>query len=158
MAHPKETAPSEAPLREITTWSRRYAQNRGLPVLTFLNIFGAVFGALVVATGMASRLYLTGHRAFGVPAGALLVLLLALGTWPLLRRDRFLRWINNLFYRKEGQATLHAGSPRRWDTAISLTFFAILLTATALGVGTYPSRYMQPLSALYTIPFLVYLG
>ncbi len=160
MPAPRKAAPSEADLREISVWSRRYAQNRSVPVLVSLLLFTVVFGAIGGSSYLVGWSYLAGHRALVAPAVALLALALALWIWSMTPASaHFIRRISDRAYRGEGEATLSAGGPpRRLDRAVAVAFGVSIGVSVALGVaGIIPLRYMQPVSALYSVPFLLYL-
>ena len=149
-------------IREIPKWARRYAQNRALPMLVFQAIFvlgACAFGGLAYLGGWA---YVHGHR--GVAAAAV-VLLSALGVWWLwfsvFQADRTIRSISARLYQREGQV---AGGPYlgRWQGRPPLVAWAFgfcVVASVGLGfVGVIPQRYMQPVSAIYVVPFMLYIG
>ena len=152
----------EEDLKQIPEWTRRYAQNRALPMLVFLGIFVAgfaAFGGLSYLTGWA---YMTGHR--GVAVAAMLALS-GFAVWWLwfsfVGGARIMRRITERLYRSEGAVAV-GPSPEmsvcRVSPAVGFLFMFCVLASVGLGVmGFLPIRYMQPVSALYIVPFCIYL-
>lgn len=150
-------------IRTIPTWTRRYAQSRTLPLVVFLGIFVvsfAAFGGLSYLTGWA---YVTNQRALTVAAMLLLCGLTAWWLWfsfvgaPAI----FLR-ITERVYRKEGAVSVGPSPDSnrgRAVPAIAFLFMFCVIASVGLGLlGVIPIRHMQPVSALYVVPFLVYIG
>jgi hypothetical protein len=161
MGRLKETAQPEANLREIAAWSRRYAQNRTVPVLVGLLVFVVVAVAIGGSSYFAGWVFLAGHRAWAPLAVALLALALALQAWLISRHSqRFIQRISDRVYQSEGQASLQVcGTPRRGDKVIPLAFVLCVTVSVGLGLaGTLPLHYMQPISAIYFVPFLILLS
>lgn len=150
-------------IRTIPTWTRRYAQSRTLPLVVFLGIFVvgcAAFGGLSYLTGWAT---VTGQRAL---AAAAMLLLCGFAAWWLwfsfVGARGILRRITERLYRNEGEVSVgpspEATMHRVW-TPVGFLFMFCVIASVGLGVlGVLPIRHMQPVSALYVIPFLVYIG
>lgn len=150
-------------LREIPKWARRYAQNRTLPMLVLFGIFvvGSVaFGGLSYLTAWA---YVTDQRALAVAAMLVLSGFAAWWMWfSFVGGQRIMRRITERLYRSEGSISV-GPSPeeniRRMAPAVGFLFMFCVLASVGLGLlGVLPIRYMQPISALYVIPFFVYIG
>ncbi len=151
-------------VREIPKWARRYARNRTLSFVVFQLIFvaGAVmFGGLSYLTAWA---YVHGNR---VMAGASMLVLCAFAVWWLwfsfVGGARVMRRISERLYRGEGSVSvglpLGPEATRPPATLIGFVFMFCVLATVGLGLlGFLPSRYMQPISALYVVPFMLYLG
>ncbi len=150
-------------LREIPTWARRYAENRTLPMLVFFGIFvvgSAAFGGLSYLTAWA---YVTGHRALAVAAMLVLCGFAAWWMWfSFVGGQRIMRRITARLYRSEGTVSVGpAAEPDIWrkSPAVGFVFMFCVIASVGLGLlGVLPIRYMQPISALYFVPFCVYLG
>jgi len=158
-----ETDEQSSDLREIPKWVRRYAENRTLPMLVFFGIFimgFAAFGGLSYLTAWA---YVTGQRALAVAA---MLLLCGFAVWwmwfSFVGGQRIMRRITEGLYRSEGSVSVGPppeASMRRVSPAVGFLFMFCVLASVGLGLlGMLPIRYMQPISALYFIPFCVYLG
>jgi hypothetical protein len=160
----KQTDGRQQDLREIPKWTRRYAQNRTLPFVVFQLIFiagAAAFGGLGLSIGWASA---HGHR----PLAAALVLILCgfsvfwiwLSLFGGLRR--LTAPIVARFYRREGEVALSPSAGpatcRRPPLALFLYMFCILAHIGLGFLGVVPARTMQPVSALYFVPFCIYLA
>ena len=149
-------------LRQIPMWARRYAQNRTLPVAVNLVLFlagFAVFGGLSYLIGWA---YKSGERAL---AGVAIVLLSGFAVWWLwfcfFGAARVMPRIAQRLYRGEGSVQVgETSEPMTHGTPPVgvFVFMFCVLTSVVLGVfGFIPLRHMQPVSAIYTVPFLCYL-
>ena len=76
---------------------------------------------------------------------------------------RIMRQISERLYRGEGSVSvglpLGPEATRPPATLIGFVFMFCVLASVGLGLlGFLPSRYMQPISALYVVPFMLYLG
>jgi hypothetical protein len=151
-------------VREIPKWAQRYAQNRTLPLVVSLGIFvfgSCMFGGLSYLIVWA---YVHGNR---VMAGASMLVLCAFAVWWLwfsfVGGARIMRQISERLYRGEGSVSvglpLGPGAMSLPPTLIGFVFMFCVLASIGLGLlGFLPSRYMQPISALYVVPFMLYLG
>ncbi|UCC69028.1 MAG: hypothetical protein JSV79_03655 [Armatimonadota bacterium] len=151
-------------VREIPTWARRYAQNLTLPVVVSLVIFAVascMFGGLSYLTAWA---YVNDKR---VLAGASMLVLCAFAvSWvwfSFVGGTRIMRQITKQLYRGEGSASvgppLGPGAMSHPPTLIGFVFMFCVLASVGLGLlGFLPTRYMQPISAVYVVPFLCYIG
>ena len=150
-------------IRTIPTWTRRYAQNRTLPLVVFVGIFVvgfAAFGGLSYLTGWA---HVTNQRALAV---ATMLLLCGLTVWWLWfsfvgAPAIFLR-ITERVYRKEGAVSVGPSpDPNRGRAAPAVAFLFMFCVMASVGLGllgVLPIRHMQPVSALCVVPLLVYIG
>jgi len=150
-------------VREIPNWARRYAQNRTLPVVASLAIFAVascMFGGLSYLTAWA---YVNDRR---VLAGASMLVLCGFAVWWLwfsfVGGARIMRRISERLYQGEGSVSVGAcvgdEELRRPPPGVFVFVFCVI-ASTGLGLlGFLPIRYMQPISALYVVPFMLYLG
>lgn len=149
--------------REIAKWAKRYARSRTIPFL----IQWVFIVALVVIIGVLLQLTLTAYRThhtrlvwFGM---AVVAITTATLTWVSAAKsggERIWR-ISQWFYGKEGYAA-YAGDDvaikrlrSRWMplAAVGLAAFHLVLTIL-IGLRRLPVEYLQPVSALYMVPFL----
>ena len=153
-------------LKEIPKWSRRYAQNRSLTILTILIItflmgaFGVVPPALILIG------YLLGSRILVIVGIIALVVFVAFyislcKKYGGKNRERLDLVIDRWIYAKEGTASMpEAGSSKKekWIDIVIGTIWLILFIGTMyLGMEDYiPAKYVQPVSALYCIPYQVF--
>jgi hypothetical protein len=152
--------------RQMSGWTRRYLQSRSIGVLIALLIFIVVW-----FFGMGANLLLGWaiykHRPLLVGMGAVAeacwlaaVVYISVPRWG----GRLItRWAAR-FYQREGSAEFAgpAGGRRsQWVVYVVAGLFGLCVLTTVVlgGCGSLPDlgRYMQPLSAAYMVPFLVFL-
>ncbi|MDH4179798.1 MAG: hypothetical protein OEV33_04755 [Armatimonadota bacterium] len=154
---------AEDDLREIPKWARRYAQNRTLAVVAFLVIFAVVscaFGGLFYLTVWA---YVEDKRAL---SAASMLVLCGFAVWVLwfglIGGDRIIRSITERLYQGDGGVSVGAcAGTGESKCPLLVTFVVVFCALASVGLGLLgflPIRYMQPISALYVVPFLCYLG
>ncbi len=158
----KRQSEAEGRLQEIPKWARRYAENRTLPVLAFLVIGAAgyaLFGGLSYLTAWA---YKAGER---VLAAFAMLVLIGFGVWWLwfsfVGAAAIFRRITQRLYRGEGSAIAVACQVKASTRPrlVGFVFMFCVLASIGLGfLGLLPVRLMQPISALYVVPFMCYLG
>ncbi len=150
-------------LRDTVHWSRTYAQNRSLPVLLYLLAYGGIFlllSGLAAGGGMATK---AGYPVLGILAliGFFVVYGLLM-YFVISKRGR--GWVEQQLqrpYAKEG--TVRIKSDRRAQHpylgyVVGPLFGICIVGEVLLGLcGYLPIRLMQPVSALYCVPFLVFL-
>jgi hypothetical protein len=150
-------------VREIPKWARRYSQNRTLSSIVFqvIFIFGAsMFGGLSYLTGLA---YVRDQRTLAAAGVLALSAWTVFWVWFSLRgARRMLPKITTWLYRGEGQvspdqsASLVSDPKPTWAVFV---FGFCVLASVGLGLlGFIPVRLMQPVSAVYVVPFMLYLG
>jgi len=150
-------------VRDIPKWARRYAQNRTLPMLVFFAIFVVGFAAFGGLSYLTAWAYVTGQRALAVAAMLVLSGFAAWWMWfSFVGGPRIMRRITERLYHSEG-AVSPGPSPQenisRKSPAVGFVFMFCVIASVGLGLlGVLPIRYMQPVSALYIIPFWIYLG
>lgn len=147
--------------REISKWTRVYAQNRSLPVVVFMLIYVLLCVALGGSSYLAGRAYRDGQMLlFGA---CLAVLLLAVAAViymaaPWWGGKQLQRMVSRL-YAKEGNVALsgpQCAKPVR--VILVVGFLACVMSSVILDMlGYIPDGYVQPVSALYCVPFLVIL-
>lgn len=152
----------DSSLKEIPKWADRYARHRVLAMLVGVVVFmgaAAIIGGLSAAAGVAWQ---RGHL---VLAGTLLAADLAFCAWwvwlVLSRRlntvfERAQGWL----YRGEGEVAPAAPpvKPTRLNTIVGVAFaVAVCATPILCDAIDLPTRYLQPLTAIYLVPFTVYL-
>jgi len=153
----------EDDIRDIPKWARRYAQNLTLPVVVSLAIFtagSAVFGGLSYLTKWA---YLAGERFL---AAASMLVLCAFAVWwvwfSLTAWARIIRSITERLYQGEGNVLVGACAgieESKGPLLVAFVFMFCMIASAGLGsLGFLPISLMQPISALYFVPFLCYLG
>lgn len=147
--------------RKVEKWTRAYAQNRSLGMVVFMVIFVGLYSMMAGFPILAILAYRSEQwLPFGI---CILMIVVALGATLYLSVPRWggklIERIGDRLYAKEGTVRLappqtHARKQIAW--LLAMAFGACLLGSIALS-GWYqiPEKYMQPISAVYCIPFLV---
>ena len=153
----------EDDVREIPKWAQRYAQNRTLSFVVSQLVFiaGAVmFGGLSYLTGLA---YVREQRTLAAVGVLALSGGVAFWIWfSFFGAARFIGDISKWLYRREGQVSpeqplsLVRGRNSMW--AVFALVFCALASMGLEFLGYIPQRLMQPVSAIYGVPFMLYLG
>jgi len=154
-------------VREIPKWARRYAQNRTLPVLVGLVISIAGFAMFAGLSLLTAWAYLFGLRVLAIASMTALCALFAFWIWfSFFGAARLIDRISQWLYRREGSVTLgipQVGFPPKAEHKRLLLVAFVYMFCVFAGVGlgflrVYPLSLIQPVSALYVVPFLCYLG
>jgi hypothetical protein len=149
--------------QQIQRWVRRYAQNRSLPVVVNLIAFTILFLAIALTSYWGGIAYRNGNSMLlAICLGILTIALtatiyLSVPRWGGQRLQRMAAGL----YAREGRVTISVPPGRRPRLAVALgmVFVVCVTGSVTLGVlGYLPDRYMQPVSALYVVPFLVALN
>jgi len=151
-------------LREIPTWVRKYAQNRTIPFLVSMAIFLLLFAAISIPSYLGGRAYLSGNMpALGICIFSLVIACVALFFFSVPKwGGKLIEKISRRLYGDEGVTTLPPPArikKYRWVGGVAgLVFASCVVGSVQLGMlGFIPIEYMQPVSALYVVPFLVFL-
>lgn len=156
----------EKDVREIPIWARRYAQNRTLAVVASLVIFLVSYAAIGGLSYLTAWAYVSGHRGLAAVLMLFLAAALVAVLWfSFVGGPSIMRGITDRLYHAEGHAST-GPSPdevgRQVWTQLPLVGFLFMfcvIASVGLGLmGFIPIRYMQPVSALYVVPFIFYLG
>ena len=149
-------------VREIPKWARRYAQNRTLPVAAMIVICTVacfMFGGLGLLTAWA---YVVDKRVLSAASMLVLCGFLAWWLWfSFIGAARIMRSIGERLYQGEGSVTAGACAGIEECKGPLLVGFVLMFCILAsMGLrllGFLPIRYMQPISALYLVPFFCYV-
>jgi hypothetical protein len=150
--------------QRIQRWVRRYAQNRSLPVAVGLIVFVLIFLAISLASLGAGIAYRNGDiTLFAICLGVAVVAMAATIYVSVPRwGGRRLQQLGARLYESEGRASIDPRpAPRPWLISLLAVAFGICVAGhVLLGVlGYLPTdKYMQPIAALYLVPFLVALN
>lgn len=151
---------SGSSVQEIPKWVRRYAQNRTAPLLIWMVCFillGLAIGGSSYLAGMAYR---SGkHGLFGV---SFAVLILACGAtiWFSIPKcgGRWIEGLGKRYYAPEGEVELACPRKPRGARVLVIVFGLCQAAAIAAGLmGWLSMRYFQPVTALYFVPFAIFL-
>lgn len=152
--------PSHDP-RKIGQWARVYAQNRGLGLVVFQLIFLVQCAAIAVPSLVGGFAYHNGQWWLFWLCLAILVAAMTSLVYLSVPRwgGKWMERIAERLYAGEGTARLTPprSRTRRWLTGLlGATFGTCILASVVLGaVFQIPEKYMQPVSAIYVVPFLV---
>jgi len=162
-------------LKEITKWTRKYAQNRTLTafvLMVMICLFGMFVAALVgFPLAFAVAGFWKGNMVLGCAGIAVLAAVLAaifICEFILIRKfggkNRGLidQKIDHWIYGHEGSASMPAPISTKkmkcLDIFVGIVYMVCLLGSMELAMlGYIPIKYLLPLMALFVVPFNVYL-
>jgi hypothetical protein len=151
-------------LQEIPKWTRKYAQNRTLTNLAHLVIILIIFLGIAVLSRLAGIAFITEHMIlFLICISALLATLICLFIISIPKFGIIiLKWIDKRIYGREGSVSIsepESMKKKKWiGQVVGLVFGLCVVVSVFLGSKGYLSiEYMQPISALYVVPFMVFL-
>jgi hypothetical protein len=166
MIHSKNTRTREttADPREIGKLAHSYAQNRSLGVVVNLLIFLVLWAAIGVPSYFGGMAYRDSQWfLLGVCITILIVALAATVYFSVPRwGGRLMLRINDRLYAGEGSARLvptHTHKQKWLMGLVGLAFGGCIIASVVLGfLGYIPIEYMQPVSAIYVVPFLLLMS
>jgi len=147
-------------LKEIPKWMRRYAQNRMLTAFVYLTIVGIISMVITVPVMCLIVAFVKGNM---ILAGVGIVLSVAVMIFLYIfsvTKLKILRWIDQWIYGHEGTASIPAlelTKRKKWlEYAVAMVWLILFIGTMDLGMEGYISvKYVQPISALYCVPFMV---
>jgi hypothetical protein len=157
-----EAEQSDDQMQAIPKWARRYARNQTLPVLVFQAIFVAGSSAFAGLSLLAAWAHFHGHPMLAIAA---MLTLVGFGVWwvwfSVFSADGLIQQVVWRLTRSTGTASL--GAPAFSSQAPPtgpLVIFMLCVVASTLSamMEWVPVRYVQPIAAVYVIPFMVYMG
>ena len=150
-------------LKEIPKWTRKYAQNRTLTTFLLMVIFMLISMVIAVLAYSAGAAFIKGNmtvfRVCIVVLFAILVFVLIICVSKfggvIIRR-----WLDQLIYDHEGTASMpepKLTKKKKWlGFVVAMIISVCLWGSMSLSMEGYIAfKYMQPISALYFVPFLV---
>lgn len=151
-------------LKEIPKWTRKYAQNRTFPFLVAMVIFLLLFTAISAPSYLGGRAYRSGNTftfwicIFFLVIVCAVLLFFSVPKWG----GKLIEKIARRLYGSERFTTLPPPARIKkyhWvGWVVGLVFASCVVGSVQLGIrGFIPIEYMQPVSALYVVPFLVFL-
>lgn len=165
MSHPTDSRSPETSNdpREIGKLARSYAQNRSLGVVVSLVIFLFLSAAIGGPSYFGGMAYRYGQwPIFGLCMAILAISLsatvyLSVPQWGGEMMER----LTARLYAGEGNVQLScpmSGGRKLVGRCLAATFPVCVTATVALGfLDVFPEKYMQPVSAIYFVPFLVIL-
>ena len=158
----KSDLPPAKDLQEITKSARTYAQNRSLGVVVMMIIFLLLLAAIAGPSYLAGEASRAGNTLLFWAAIAMLVPAVGAVIYFSVPRwgGMFVERLAQRLYAKEGSVSFEAPGSRAKGKGkvLAACFGACVVASVVLGsVFEIPTRYIQPISALYVVPFLVCL-
>ncbi|MFC1763292.1 hypothetical protein ACFL6U_14590 [Planctomycetota bacterium] len=162
-----ETSKNQVPqqiekLREIPKWTQKYARNRTVPVLVSMGIFICLFAGIAIPAHFSGKAGRSGNMLlFGICCGLEAVAMIALLYFSVPKwGGKCIERLSKRLYRSEGEVVLNTpqtvNNKKAMVYIMPLVFVACVFGSVILaGMGYIPNKYMQPVSALYFVPFLV---
>jgi len=153
----------EPPLSEpeaISKWARVYAQNRSLGIVVFMVAFVLLSAAIGGASLLGGVAYRSGNILLFWVSMAMLAPACGALVWFSVPRwgGQFQQRVVQRLYATEGNAAFSPPGDRKktWGLILGGCFGACVIASVVMGfVVDIPTKYLQPISALYVVPFLV---
>lgn len=149
---------------QVQHWVRRYAQNRSLGVVVHLVVFALMCFAIGLPSYWGGMAYRNGDRALLAICIAVLVFALVALFYLSVPRwgGKLIEEVTDKLYAQEGRVTISvAGKKRPRLMAAIVALFVICITGSVIlaFLDCLPTgKYMQPISAIYVVPFLIALN
>jgi hypothetical protein len=148
-------------IRDIPKWTRAYSSNRTLPTLVILAVSLVLFVAGCLLFARAGNAYRAGLRTeFAVCLAAGLTCLAVLMSPAIPSVNRKVRAALSRRLYSEGVVAPDCSTiqrRRRWAPFVAFAFGSCVLVSVYFG-SRIPAGYEQPVSALYVVPFLIFLA
>ena len=151
-------------IKEIPGWTRKYAQNRMLTNLIFLLINFILFTGIFVPSYLYGLLNSKNENIVfkviciivSLASGTCLVYI-SIRNWGGLK---LWKWIDQRIYH-EGNVSIPKPEQMKFNKQMAKIIgpvFGACIIGTMILCGTYiPIEYMQPVSVIYCVPFMVFL-
>ena len=154
-------------LKEIPKWTRKYAQNRVLPVLISLLIFTSIIAGIAIPSYFGGKAYQAGNMVlfricfFVSSIAAVFAVIYSIVFSVPKWGGNFIERISQRIYGAEGNVSIsepEAMKKNKWlGYVVGMIFISCLIVYAILGSkGFFPIEYKQPISALFVVPFLVF--
>jgi len=151
-------------LKEIPKWTRKYAQNRTLSLYVQIVIIVLISMVIAAPSYLAGAAFIKGNMT--VLRVCIVVLFAILVFAFIICVSKFggviiRRWLDRLIYDHEGTASMpepKLTKKKKWLEFVFLAVFIICIIGTIyFGMkGHLSFKYIQPVTALYFVPFRVY--
>lgn len=151
-------------LKDIPKWTQKYAQNRTVPMLVSLAIFMLLFAGIRLSSYLGGKALISGNVfLLGFCIVIALVAMICIFTISIPKYgSKIISRISDRFYAQEGSASPpipKSMGKRKWlGYVVGPIFGGCVFASVILGSrGFFPIELMQPISALYCVPFLLFL-
>ena len=173
--HNKSQDQNTEKLKEIPKWTSRYAQNRTLTILVLAAMAGlfGVFFAVVVSLPFVLAVigFGKGNTILGCVGIAIFVALLVvyfkcififLRKYGGKNRGLIAQKIDQWIYGREGMTSMPmpeaTKKKKRLEIIVSIVWWCLFMGTMFLGMaGFIAFKYLQPFSALYMVPWFVFI-
>ena len=161
-------------LKEIPKWTRKYAQNRTLTILVLMVILMLFSMFIAAIVGFTLALAVAGFRKGNIVLGCvgiavLIAVLAALAKFYIFIFAKFGgknkglldQIIDSWIYGREGIASIpmpEATKKKKWlEITVAIVWGGLFLGTMYLSMVNFiPVKYVQPISALYCVPYMVF--
>ena len=153
-------------LKEITKWTKRYAENRTLPFVMNMLTVPLIWAAVGIPSYFGGRAYRSGNMVvlwICILSLIIVISLLIFCTVPKWGGRYTDEKLNRLLYRKEGQVTFALPEKTKkhrlagWIAGLLLGI-CVVISIMLVVFCKIPIKYMQPVSAIFLIPLLIAIG
>ncbi|MHC4354366.1 MAG: hypothetical protein ACYS0H_16820 [Planctomycetota bacterium] len=154
-------------LKEIPKWTRKYAQNRMLTTFVIIAITGLVAMVIAALSALVWMAFARGNMILASVSAVVLVavlifLVVFVSKFGGKNRGSIDQRIDQWIYGKEGTTSMPepklTKKKKCLDFVVGVVVFISILATTYLGMeGHLAFKYMQPVSAVYLVPFLVHV-
>jgi len=148
-------------LKEIPKWTRRYAQNRKLTLLVYLVIVSLISVVIIVPVSCLIMAFEKGNMILALVGIVSLIAVVIFVRFFRIRNIKIWKWMDQHIYGYEG--TVSMPEPKLTKKKKLLELVAVILYGSLslgtmyLGMANFiPAKYVQPVSALYSVPYLVF--
>ena len=149
--------------RKLGKWARVYAQNRSLGMVVFMVIYLILSAAIGVPSYFGGEAYRAGQWPLFWMCIAILIVAMAAVVYLSMPwwGGKLMERIIKRLYAQEGRVQVAPPSTRRrrWiGGLLGVAFGSCIAASVAIGIlYDIPQQYMQPISAIYFVPFVVAL-
>lgn len=158
---PHEQFPSKS-IKEIPKWTRRYVRNRTVPLLLIMFLYLVWMYLAGTGSKLARLAYRAGNMTEFYFAMTVVVAMVAVLIWAMLQ-GRGGGWYEKLtkrIYKEKGDVVLPASAKRKssdWRRQLlpGVFMLGVPISVVLTRLGYLPNEYVQPVSALYAVPFLI---
>jgi len=151
-------------LKEIPKLTRKYAQNRAISALIQLIISVCLFAGIAVPSYFVGKAYKTGNMTllwfcnFILAIAMIVLVFFCVPRWG----GKFVERLGRRIYAKEGDVSISLSETvkkKQWISyVVSILFGSCVIATVLLGMrDLIQIKYMQPVSALYIVPFVIFL-
>ena len=155
-----EKFPSKS-IKEIPKWTRRYVQNRTVPFLLTLFLFLVWMYLAGTGSKLARLAYRAGNMTEFYFAMTIVVAMVAILIWSLVQgsRDGWSEKLTKRIYKETGDVVLPGSAKQknpglRQQSMTGVLMLGVPITVMLTRWGYIPNEYVQPVTALYAVPFL----